>query len=261
MTEDDLNRRMQVAIQALRDGGRVALDYFHRRDELKVEAKGVQDLVSQADREVETLIRERIAQSFPDDMVLGEEHGGALAPSLWITDPIDGTANFLRGMPYWSMVLAFIVDDRTELALTYDPVHDELFTARRGQGAYRNDKPIKVSGRTETTSACIGLSYTFKTPAERYERLLTNVLDLKLDHRRMGSSALSLCHVADGRLDAHAVLTCSSWDVIAGLAIVKEAGGRATDYTDGATLLETRAVAAATPGLAEAVAAASGIKL
>jgi myo-inositol-1(or 4)-monophosphatase len=261
MNEKDLDERMKVAVEAIREGGKAALDFFRRRDDLTIEAKGVQDLVSQADREVETIIRQRIARSFPDDMVLGEEHGGALASELWITDPIDGTANFLRGMPYWSMVLAFIVDEKTELALTYDPVHDELFTARRGKGAERNGKPVRVSTRTDPSTACIGLSYTFKTAAERYERLMHNILALKLDHRRLGSSALSLCHVADGRLDAHAVLTCSSWDVIAGLAIVQEAGGRATDYTDGASLLDTRAVAAATPSIADIIAEATGIKL
>lgn len=261
MSQSELDERMEVAEAAIREGGRAALDYFRRRDELTIEAKGVQDLVSQADREVETIIRERIAASFPDDQVLGEEHGGSLASRLWITDPIDGTANFLRGMPYWSMVLAYVIDEKTELALTYDPVHDELFTARRGQGARRNGKPIRVSDRTDPATSCIGLSYTFKTKPELYEDLIKNILDLKLDHRRLGSSALSLCHVADGRLDAHTVLTCSSWDVIAGLAIVQEAGGRATDYTDGATLLETRAVAAATPGIADIVAKATGIKL
>jgi myo-inositol-1(or 4)-monophosphatase len=257
----DLDARLAFAREVTREAGRLARAHFERRLELAIEAKGLQDLVSEADRAVEALIRRRLAERFPADGVLGEEEGGALAPALWVIDPIDGTANFLRGLPYWGTVVAFAVDGEAELGLTHDPVHDELFWARRGHGAFRDEVPIRVSDRPPE-SACVGLSYSFKTPAGAYRDLVAGLLEARLDHRRMGSSALSLCHVADGRLEALACLSCNSWDVLAGLLLVAEAGGRATRYTaDGFTLLDRRAVLASAPQLEGLVSRASGLAL
>jgi myo-inositol-1(or 4)-monophosphatase len=261
MTDADLDARLAVAIDAVRAGGACALTHFRALDGLAVERKGLQDLVSAADREVEAVIRERLGRAFPEDGLLGEEEGGTLAEHLWVIDPIDGTANFLRGMPYWSVVLAFAVAGAPVIGITYDPVHDELFTSVRGRGARRNDLPIRVSGRTDPLEACVGLSYSFKTEAGAYERLIRDLLAARLDHRRMGSSALSLCHVADGRLDALVCLACNSWDVLAGLHLVQEAGGIATPYAEGASLLDRRAVAAATPGLEGLIAELTGLPL
>ncbi len=261
MNPSDVDARLNAAVQVIRAAGSRARDHYSRRDELGIEQKGLQDLVSAADRDVEALIRAEIGRSFPGDAFLGEEEGGQEAPLLWVIDPIDGTANFLRGIPYWCVVLAFAVDGVTELGLTYDVVHDELFVARRGRGASRNGTRIKVSGRATASEACLGLSYNFKTPAEDYEHLLAGMLAHRFDHRRMGSSALSLCHVADGRLDGLLCLNCNSWDVLAGLILVEEAGGRATVYREGQTLLDRRAVAAMTPGLADIATALSGIPL
>jgi myo-inositol-1(or 4)-monophosphatase len=252
MTESDLDARMALATDAVRAAGRLALDYFIRREALAIERKGLQDLVSEADREVERVIRDRLGAAFPEDGILGEEHGGELHPHLWVIDPIDGTANFLRGLPYWCVVLAYAVDNEPVLALTYDAVHDELFAARRGRGATRNGVPIRVAGRGPA-EACVGLSYSFKTEAGAYERLIERLLAHRLDHRRMGSSALSLCHLADGRLDAAAAPSCNSWDVLAGLLLVQEAGGLVTPYARGSSLLERRAIAAASPEIAELV--------
>ncbi len=261
MDSSELDARLDAAVDVIRAAGSRARDFYLRRDELSVEQKGLQDLVSIADREVEALIRAQLGQAFPDDAFLGEEEGGREAPQLWVIDPIDGTSNFLRGIPYWCVVLAFVVDGVTELGLTYDAVHDELFVARRGQGAKRDGAPITVSGRTSPTEACFALSYNFKTPPEDYEELLAGMLSHRLDHRRMGSSALSLCHVADGRLDGLLCLNCNSWDVLAGLILVEEAGGLATVYRKGHTLLDRRAVAATTPGLADVVTSISNIPL
>jgi myo-inositol-1(or 4)-monophosphatase len=136
-SQDAIAERLEAAAALMREAGALARDYFARRDELAVEFKGTQDLVSAADREVEKLVRARLAALFPGDGVIGEEEGrkGDTA-SVWIVDPIDGTQNFLRGLPYWTVVLAYVRDGVCELGLTYDPVHDELFTARRGHGAW-----------------------------------------------------------------------------------------------------------------------------
>jgi myo-inositol-1(or 4)-monophosphatase len=261
MNSSDLDARLDVAVQVIRAAGSLARDFYLRRDELSIEQKGLQDLVSTADREVEALIRAQLTRAFPGDAFLGEEEGGSEAPLLWVIDPIDGTSNFLRGIPYWCVVLAFVVDGVTELGLTYDAVHDELFVARRGRGSKRDGAPIATSGRTSATEACLGLSYSFKTPPEEYEKLVACMLEHRLDHRRMGSSALSLCHVADGRLDGLLCLSCNSWDVLAGLILVEEAGGLATAYRSGHTLLDRRAVAAVTPGLAGVIKEISSIPL
>jgi myo-inositol-1(or 4)-monophosphatase len=261
MTSVELDERMEVAVRAVRAGGRIAGDYFARRAELAIERKGLQDLVSIADRAVETEIRRHLEQAFPDDGILGEEHGGALAERLWVIDPIDGTANFLRGLPYWCVVVAFAVDGATRLALTYDVVHDELYLARHGQGATRNGVEITVSDRAAADEACVGLSFNFKSGERGYRKLIGDLIESRLDHRRMGSSALTLCHVADGRLEAMLAMGCNSWDVIAGLLLVQEAGGYATDYVDGATLLECRPVGAATPALRQTVERISGLTL
>jgi myo-inositol-1(or 4)-monophosphatase len=260
VTDDELDRRLAVATAAVREAGALTLAYFRDRERLVIERKGLQDLVSEADRAAEAVIRRHLAAAFPQDGILGEEEGGALAPALWVIDPIDGTANFLRGLPYWCVVLAFAVDQHPVLALTLDPVHDELFVARTGRGATRDGAPIGVARRA-SAEACVGLSYSFKGDARAYERLLAGLLEHRLDHRRMGSSALTLCHVADGRLDAMVCPSCNSWDVLAGLLLVQEAGGVASDYTEGATLLERRGVAASAPGIADAVGAVSGLPL
>lgn len=261
MNDRELDLRLAAAAEVIRAAGRRAAALSGDRERLGVERKGLQDLVSLADREAEALIRERLGALFPGDGFLGEEQGGVLSERMWVIDPIDGTANFVRGIPYWCSVIAYVVDGRTELALTYDAVHDELFTARRGHGARRNGTPIEVSGAKRGEEACVGLSYTYKTDPRAYRSLVSGLLDERFDHRRMGSSALSLCHVADGRIDALVSLHCASWDVIAGLLTVREAGGLATDWTDGATLLDQRAVAAATPGIAPLIERASNIPL
>ena len=261
MNDAELDARLEVATAAVLAAGRSALAHFRNREALLVETKGLQDLVSLADREAEQVIRKALGDAFPGDGILGEEEGGALAPRLWVIDPIDGTANFLRGLPYWGVVLAFAVDDLPVIGLTYDPVHDELYAATRGRGTTRNGMPVRTSERTEASEACVGLSYSFKTDPEAYAALMAGILGQELDHRRMGSSALSLCHVADGRLDAMACLSCNSWDVLAGLLLVQEAGGHASVYAEGCSLLDRRAVAAAAPGIAPAIERLTGLSL
>jgi myo-inositol-1(or 4)-monophosphatase len=267
MTDRDLEVRLLTACAVLREAGHLARDYFIKREQLAVEHKGVQDLVSIADREVEGLIRTRLATAFPDDGLLGEEHGGddggeagRSAGGLWVIDPIDGTANFLRGMPYWSVTLAYLVAGRTEIGVTYDPVHDDLFWARRGAGAYRNERAIRVSERTDPKQAVLGSTYTFKMAVADYVRLIEGILRAGADHRRMGSTALMMCHVADGRLDGCLTMYCNSWDVIGGLLLVQEAGGAASDFLDAATLTEPNRAFGCAPGLCATVEALTGLK-
>jgi myo-inositol-1(or 4)-monophosphatase len=159
----DLDAQLAAAVPIVREAGQLALRYFRERDSLAIEHKGHQDLVSIADRSVEDLLRERLATAFPGDAVLGEEGGGSDdAARTWVLDPIDGTFNFLKGIPCWGVVAALVIDGELAIGLTYDPVHDEMFTARRGGGAQRNGTPIKVSGNQGVDTSCLALAYTFK---------------------------------------------------------------------------------------------------
>ena len=160
---DPLDLRLLAACAIVREAGQLAHDYFLRRDTLEIEFKGKQDLVSVADRAVEDAIRAHLTRAFPDDDLIGEEGGYAAdrgGDRVWVIDPIDGTGNFLRGVPYWSVALAYVVGGRTELAVTYDPVHDELFVARRGHGASRNSRRIHVSDRADPGRSAIGTAWT-----------------------------------------------------------------------------------------------------
>jgi len=261
MTDAALSHRFDAGWKILHAAGKLALEYFQKRQELEVQRKGLQDLVSVADQAVERAIRGELSRTFPDDAIIGEEDGASEghlgARGVWVIDPIDGTSNFLRGMPYWCCVMAYQVDGITEIGLTYDPVHDELFAGRKGQGATRNGRAIKVADRL-VNEACVGLSFNFKQDGPAYARMIDRLNELGLDHRRSGSTALHLAHVADGRIDACITRDCQSWDVLAGLALVAAAGGVATTYTRGATLLERRPVLACAPHLQVAIEEAAG---
>lgn len=258
----DLAGKLAVARTVTLAAGRMAKDFFDRRHELAIELKGTQDLVSIADKSVEALIREQLGAAFPGDAFLGEEGGGdGDAARLWVIDPIDGTMNFLRGLPYWCCVIAYVENGVTELGLTIDPVHGDLYVARRGHGATCNGRPIRVSSCADPQQACVALAFNFKQPADRYITMLAKLTGEGFDHRRMGSSALKLCHVADGRLDAAVTLHCSSWDVLAGLLIAREAGAYATDWLDGCTLIGHRAIGACVPGVVDAFERASDVTL
>lgn len=246
---DHLRSRLLAATAVAREAGRLARRFYEAREKLAIEYKGYQDVVSRADRAVEELFRERLGGSFPEDDFLGEEGGGTVAERLWVIDPIDGTANFLRGLPYWAVTLAYVEEGRTEIGVTYDPVHDELFVARRGGGTTRNGEPVRVSGCTDPTRACVAVAFGFKQNSERYLRMVEGLTAHGIDHRRLGSSALKLCHVADGRLDGAASLRCNAWDVLAGILLVREAGGVGTEYADGCALDQPRGALACTPGI------------
>jgi len=231
VTDDAVAQRFDAARTLMREAGARALDFFKRREALAVEFKGTQDVVSAADREIERLVRDRLGALFPGDGVLGEEEGMAGEPaSCWVVDPIDGTQNFLRGLPYWTVVLAYVRNGVCELGLTSDPVHDELFTAHRGRGAWRDDHPIRCRAPASPEEACVALSFGFKDDWRLYVDMQSRFLERGVDMRRLGSTALILAHIADGRLDVLYAPGNQSWDCLAGLLTVQEAGGVACDF-------------------------------
>ena len=226
----DLDLRLSAGAAVAREAGRLARRWFERRGELVIESKGPQDLVSAADRAVEDLIRARLAELFPGDAVVGEEAGGPVARCAWAVDPIDGTQNFLRGMPWYCVSMAYVEDGRPQVGIVYDPGTDELFTAVRGGGARLNGEPIRVSDCAELASAVVGVGHSPRHAPAAFLRPLAAVVEQGAQTRNLLCGALQLAHVACGRLDATFDPYLLPWDVLAGLLLVEEAGGAAAPY-------------------------------
>jgi myo-inositol-1(or 4)-monophosphatase len=256
----DLDSRWTF-IQALADeAGAMALSYFERRAELTVDLKGPQDLVSAADRDVEALIRRRVAERFPTDAVLGEEEGGVSAEAIWVVDPIDGTTNFLRGLPHYCVSIAFVHQQRIELGVITAPTLKETFAARAGHGATLNGSPIRASSCVRLDQSLLGWGSSRRTPQQPYLDALGQLLTAGAEYRRLGSAALNLCQVACGRLDSFVEAKLASWDALAGMLLVREAGGVTNDFLANDGLTRGNAVlAACTPPLYEALIRATGL--
>lgn len=233
MADDRIGARLSVAHAAARAGGDLARRYFIGRADLAVETKGPHDLVSIADRAVETAIRDAIAVAFPDDPLVGEEHGGDAAETGWVVDPIDGTQNFLRGIPQFVVSIAYRHAGRTELGVIHDPNAGETFAARRGHGARRDGTAIRVSGTNRLDRAVLGVGHSPRHPADRYVDAVAAAVRAGAQTRNYCCAALQLAYVADGRLDATWDPYLLDWDVAAGILLVEEAGGSAVPFQPG----------------------------
>ncbi|ACA16997.1 Inositol-phosphate phosphatase [Methylobacterium sp. 4-46] len=223
-------RRFALAQEIARRAAEKAQAFFAARDTLVVERKSSpQDLVSRADREVEVLIRELVAASFPDDAVLGEEEGLSEGRSgfVWVVDPIDGTSPFLHGQPNWCVSVALAGAGGIEAGVIAAPVLGETYAAARGAGATLNGRPLAIEPSTRLTSGSVAYGATARTrPAAAgafVERLYAEGGTLFNN----GSGALMLAYVAAGRLAGYYDPGLSSWDCYAGLLLVEEAGGAA----------------------------------
>ncbi|MCK6452136.1 MAG: inositol monophosphatase [Alphaproteobacteria bacterium] len=239
----------------------LALEFQRDPARLRVQAKGRRDYVTAADMEVERLIRERLAGEFPGDGFLGEEGGGAAAPRLWVVDPIDGTTNFSRGLAGFAVSIAFCQDGRPEIGVIAEPAAGAMFTASRGEGAFRNGVRIRTSGTRDLDRCLVDFGYTERRGAADNLALVRRLLDAGCDIRQGGSAALGLAHVAAGELDGYCELHINSWDVLAGLLLVEESGGRISDFLEGGGMLGGNTVLAAAPGIAERLASVCGIAL
>ena len=230
----ELDTRHAVLQASAREAGQLARRYFAARHTLQTTQKGIQDLVSEADRNVEALLIERLGRLFPTDGFLGEESGArGNREQLWVIDPIDGTNNFLRGIRYWAVSVAYVREGVAELGVVYDPMADELYAARRGFGATRNGEPIRASEGAELSRAVIGFTYARAHPAEYYAQAVRRLLASEGEYRRLGSAALMLAYVAEGRIDGFYGSHLNSWDVLAGLVLTREAGAWSNDFLAG----------------------------
>ncbi|MFC3024647.1 inositol monophosphatase family protein [Vibrio zhugei] len=216
----------------IKQAGELAWALFRSRAAGEYELKGTQDYLTEADGQVERFIIEALREHFPHDAVLGEESGkrGADEQAMWVIDPIDGTANFARGIEHFCVSIAFVHAGVTELGAIYNPVSDELYRARRGGLAYKNDVLMTVSRTSSWAAATFELGWSNRVPRSRYLSTLSAMLDCGANVRRGASGALALAWVAEGRIDGYIELHMNAWDCLAGLLMVREAQGKTGDY-------------------------------
>ena len=253
MNAADLAARAEFARQIARQAGALALRYFRREIDFTAAAKGPQDFVSAADLAVEALLRERLQGAFAGDAILGEEGGGEPGHNLWVIDPIDGTLNFVHGVRYWCISIAFIVAGERRVGVVYDPTQDELFWATRGEGAWSDDTRLHVTPRDRLDHALVGAGYVPRHSLDEHVAMKRHLHEAGAAVKDMGAGALMLAHVAAGRYDAFLEPHMHVWDAAAGLLLVEEAGGRIHPYPGPGGLLGGGMVIAAAPGIFDAV--------
>jgi len=224
---DDL---LELAVTAARAAGVLLRERFHAPRTGVGTKSTATDMVTDADRAAEALIKEGIHSERPDDSILGEETGEARGSSglRWVIDPLDGTTNYLFGIPHWAVSIACEDGDGAYVGVVFDALRDELFAATRGQGAMLNGAPIIVSGAQDLSRALVGTGFSYASEERAAAAaLLPTILPRVRDVRRHGAASLDLAWVACGRLDAFYESGLAPWDCAAGRLLVVEAGGRA----------------------------------
>lgn len=225
---------MNVMIGAARKASRRLIRDFNEVEQLQVSVKGTSDFVTQADLACEKTIYEELSKAREGYSFLMEEQGerpGTDKTHRWIIDPLDGTTNFLHGIPLFAISIALERDGELVAALIYNPAMDEYYTAERGKGAFLNDRRIRVAGRKHLEDAIIvtGIPHRGKNGHQQFIKEQTSVMSKVAGLRRTGSAALDLAWVAAGRFDAYWERGIQSWDMAAGILLVREAGGMVTD--------------------------------
>lgn len=224
----EVKTRLDAAKTIAKDAGEMALAFFKDISALVIEQKGVQDLVSNADKDVETFVRQQIAQNFPDDGIVGEEYDNVEGSSgyTWVIDPIDGTANFVTGIPEWCVILACVHDDETKVGVIFEPSYGELFWGAKGEGSYVNDRPMKTSPTKGFHDGNTGVGMNSRTATHQVVSFVGDLVSRGGLFYRNASGGLMLAYVASGRLIGYSEPHMNAWDCLAGQLLVAESGGR-----------------------------------
>lgn len=222
-----------IAARAARAAGNIILRYMNRIDGLNIVEKQQMDFVSEVDKLAEAEIIKELRRAYPDHAILGEESGAiGKGPLQWVIDPLDGTHNYLRGIPHFSVSIALLEKGVPMHGVVFDPLRDELFTASKGDGAFLNDRRMRVSKRENLGGAVIATGFPYRQRAHLNPQLdMTRaILGQAEDIRRSGSAALDLAYTAAGRYDGYFEIGLKPWDMAAGVLLVREAGGRYCDF-------------------------------
>ncbi|WP_100623003.1 inositol monophosphatase family protein [Candidatus Coxiella mudrowiae] len=225
---------LNIAVQAARNAARIIVRFVDRLDTVDVKEKHQNDFVTQVDQLSEQEIIQTIQKAYPDHTILAEESGLHKSKNdfIWIIDPLDGTINFIHGFPQIAISIALKYRDKLSVAVVYDPLRQELFTATQGGGAQLNNRKIRVSTRTKINEALVGTGFHFKEKAlfQTYLKLFETIFPQTASVRRSGAAALDLAYVAAGRLDGFWEMALKPWDMAAGILLITEAGGFVGDF-------------------------------
>jgi myo-inositol-1(or 4)-monophosphatase len=232
--------RYEEARRLVLEAGALAGEYFGRVAELPVQSKGTQDVVTEADVEIELLLKRGLQERFPGDAFLGEETGASDldgASGVWVVDPIDGTQPFVSGLSSWCVSLAYVRDSALQFGFVYNPPLDEVFEGGRGRAAMLNERPIAPHPGAAVTDGMVGVGYSPRIEPRDILPVFERLLRRGGMYVRNGSGALTLCHVACGRLLGYVEPHINSWDCLGALAVAQAAGVRTNDYLAGDALL------------------------
>lgn len=229
---------LNIAVRAARNAGKVIIRSFEQLDKVEVESKGSNDFVTSVDTAAEEAIIETIRKSYPEHTIIGEESGvltGSDDDYQWIIDPLDGTTNFIKGIPHFAVSIALKVKGKLDQSVIFDPIRGELFTASRGKGAQLNGMRIRVKAHKDLSATILATGFPFKNKqhTNAYMAMFTTLFQKTSDLRRAGSAALDLAYVASGRVDGFFEIGLKPWDTAAGELLVIEAGGLVTDFIGG----------------------------
>jgi len=239
---------LNVAVEAAHSAANIMRRQIQHVDAIPFERKARHDYVTEVDKACEEEIVREIKRFYPDHSFLGEEGGlQGDGDTVWVIDPLDGTSNYMHGIPHFAISIAQQVKGRTEHAVVYDPMRDEMYTASRGSGAFMNQKRLRVSSRSSLENAILATAFPFRQrdQLQAYARVFQAVLSKIEDFRRAGTASLDLAWVAAGRLDGFFELGLKPWDVAAGAMIVREAGGVVMDWEGQDSFQESGSILAA----------------
>ena len=241
---------LNVAIKAARAAGKIINRAELDLDQVKIGVKGQGDFVTETDQAAEESIIDVLKTAFPDHAILAEESGASGSSDYeWVIDPIDGTSNFIHGYPHYAISIALRVQGAVQQAVVYNPATNDLFTASKGEGAYLNNRRIRVSKRSKPHEFLVGVAFPSgqHDGAQDVKRKMLTLTEHTAGIRKSGSAVLDLAYVACGRLDGYLCAGLKPWDLASGVLMVSEAGGLMTDPQGNATYMETGNAVAGNP--------------
>ena len=241
---------LNVAVKAARAAGKIINRAELDLDQVKIGVKGPNDFVTETDQAAESAIIDVLKQAFPHHAILAEESGASGKSEYeWIIDPIDGTANFIHGLPHYAISIALRVSGQVQQAVVYNPANNEMFTASKGEGAFLNNRRIRVSKRIKPNEFLVGFAFPSGQidGSQSVKRKMMTLTETTAGIRKSGSAVLDLAYIACGRLDGYLCFGLKPWDLATGVLLIAEAGGLMTDPEGNSSFFETGDAVAGNP--------------